>query len=42
MKSATAMKMGADVAEESALLDDVIKTVKEGNYVAVSDIIQRC
>lgn len=42
MKSATAMKMGADVTEESVLLDDIIKTVKEGNYVAVSDIIARC
>jgi hypothetical protein len=42
MKSATAMKMGVDVTEEGALLDDIIKTVKEGNYVAVPDIIARC
>ncbi|MDD1766972.1 MAG: hypothetical protein LUQ27_00195, partial [Methanomassiliicoccales archaeon] len=42
MRSATAMRMGADVTEEGALLDDIIKTVKEGNYAAVSDVIARC
>ena len=42
LRSAAAMKMGADVSEEGALLDEIVKTVREGNYVAVTDIINRC
>lgn len=42
LSSAAAMKMGADIAEENALLDDIIKTVKEGDYAVVSKIIEKC
>ncbi|MDD1765669.1 MAG: hypothetical protein LUO84_04365, partial [Methanomassiliicoccales archaeon] len=42
LSSAVAMKMGADIAEENALLDDIIKTVKEGDYAVVSKIIEKC
>jgi hypothetical protein len=42
LSSAAAMKMGADITEENALLDDIIKTVKEGDYAVVSKIIEKC
>gem|GEM_PF-1629169 len=42
LKAATAMRMGADLTEEHALLDGIIKTVKDGKYIEVAASIKRC
>jgi hypothetical protein len=42
LKAATAMRMGADLAEEHALLDGIIKTAKDGRYIEVAASIKRC
>ncbi|MDH7507866.1 MAG: hypothetical protein QHH00_00510 [Methanomassiliicoccales archaeon] len=42
LKAATAVRMGADLTEEHALLDRIIKTIKEGNYIEAAASIKRC